>query len=158
MSILNESLDTLKSSVTGVITGKVCSEDKVGAVAHYSENKKGESEPVLDKDGNQQYVEFAPYTFSLEIDWTGYGDVDKWLSQFVNPQAAIRWANKVRPHGIEYVKKNLSINAAEFFVKSVAFGDPATRATNAVDKIDDMDDIQKLINKAQARMKQLKSA
>lgn len=158
MELLTQSLDTLKSSVTGSITGKVCDEDKSGTVAHYKENGKGESKAVLNSDGTQQYVEFAPFTFSLEIDWTGYGTVDKWLSQFVNPQAAIRWANKVRPHGLDYVKANQKIVAVDFFVKQIGFGgDPATRALNATDKIDDIEDIQKLIDKATARMKQIKS-
>ena len=155
-NILTQTLDTLKSSVTGSITGKVCDESKSGAVAHYKTNGKDESKPVLNSDGSQQYVEFPPFTFSLEIDWTGYGDVGKWLSQFVNPQAAIRWANKVRPHGLDYVKANQKIVAVDFFVKQLGFGgDPATRALSATDKIDDVEDIQKLIERAQARKKQL---
>lgn len=159
MELLTQTLDGLKSTITGMITGKVCTETQTGAVAHHAINKKGESKPVLNKDGSQQYVEFGPTQFNLEVDWTGYGDVGKWMTQFVNPQASIRWANKVRPHGLDYIKANQKIKAVDFFVKSIGFGgDPATRATSAVDKIDSLDDIQKLIEKAQARQKQLKSA
>lgn len=156
-NVLTQTLDTLKSSVTGMITGKVCNEKD--GIAHFKSNGKGESKAVLNSDGSQQYVEFPPTQFELEIDWTGYGDVQKWLTQFVNPQASIRWANKVRPHGIEYVKANQKIKAVDFFVKSIGFGgDPATRALSSVDKIDDVADLQKLIEKAQARLKIQKSA
>lgn len=158
MNILEQTLDTLKSNITGMITGKECKETDTGAVALYKVDKDDNNIPVM-KNGEQVYVTFPPTQFNLEIDWTGYGDVSKWMTQFVNPQASIRWANKVRPHGLDYMKSNQKINAVEFFVKSIGFGgDPVTRATNAVDKIDSMDDIQKLIDKAQLRLKQIKSA
>ncbi len=156
MEILTQSLDTLKSNITGMITGKECKE--TNGVALYKTDKTGANIPVL-KNGEQVYVEFPPTQFDLHIDWTGYGDVQKWLDQFVNPQAAIRWANKCRPNGIDFMKKNQSIKAVDFFVKQIGFGgDPVTRALSATDKIDDVEDIQKLIEKAQLRLKQIKSA
>ncbi len=155
MEILTQLLDGLKSSVTGMITGKECKETDTGAVALYKVDKNDNSVAVL-KNGEQVYVSFPPTQFNLEIDWTGYGDVQKWMTQFVNPQASIRWANKVRPHGLDYMKANQKIKAIDFFVKSIGFGgDPATRALSATDKIDDLDDIDKLIERAQARKKQL---
>lgn len=150
-TVLTQSLDTIKSRVTGSITGKECKETDKGAVALYKIGKDKKRTPVL-KGGKQVFVEFAPFQFDLEIDWTGYGDVNKWLSQFVNSQAAIRWANKVRPHGLDYVTKNQKINAAEFFVKQIGIGgDPATVALNKVDKIDDLDDLDKLLEAVKAR-------
>jgi len=145
--------------ITGSITGKECSETENGAVKLYKIDKDGNIGEPVTKNGEQVYVEFAPFQFELEIDWTGFGDVAKWLHTFVNPQAAIRWANKVRPHGLEYVKKNQKIKAIDFFVKQIGFGgDPGTRALNAVDKIDSVSDLQKLIEKAQAQLKFRKSA
>ena len=156
MEILTQLLDGLKSTITGMITGKECKKD--AGVMLYKTDKDDNNIPVI-KNGEQVYVEFPPTQFNLEVDWTGYGDVQKWLTQFVNPQASIRWANKVRPHGLDYMKANQKIKAVDFFVKQIGFGgDPATRALNAVDKMEDVDDIQKLIDKAQAQLKIRKSA
>ena len=94
MELLTQTLDTLKSNITGMITGKECDENN--GVALYKTDKNDNNIPVL-KNGNQVFVEFPPTQFNLEIDWTGYGDIQKWLTQFVNPQASIRWAGRQMP-------------------------------------------------------------
>jgi len=156
-TMLELPIDGMILTMTTVVTGKTCDENKVGSHPLTKTDKDGNVSPVM-KDNKQVYVEFPPTTVSLKCDMAG-NKLHHLVNGVAAPQVAIKWANKARPRGKQYCLDNQTFVYSDFFVREAGFGgDPTTRANNAVDKIDELDDLQALMEKVQAKIKLKKSA